>query len=89
MQPRTFPPLVEAFLIIDQPRQRLSYWANALSALDEGRAPPLAVVTAHYDPTTDQAMIGLKYDEVALGPERLAFVIETALRAEIGMIQPA
>ncbi len=89
MQPRTFPPLVEAFLIVEQPRQRLSHWAHTLSPLDDGRAPPLATITAYYDPTTDQALLGLRYDELALGRERLSFVIEIALLAEIGMIQPA
>jgi hypothetical protein len=89
MQPRTFPPLVEAFLIVEQPRQRLSHWVQALAPLDDGRAPPLATVTAYYDPTTDQALLGLRYDELALGRERLSFVIEIAVLAEIGMIQPA
>lgn len=87
--PRATTPLVEAFLIIEQPRQRLSHWSQALAPLDDGRAPPLASITAHYDPNTDQALIALRYDEFALGRERLAFVIEIALLAEIGMIQPA
>jgi hypothetical protein len=49
----------------------------------------LAAVVVLYDPTTDQALINLRYDELALGEERLAFVVEVALLAEIGMIQPA
>jgi len=89
MQPRSFPPLIEAFLIVEQPRQRLSHWTQALAPLDDGRAPPLATITAYYDPSSDQALLGLRYDELALGQERLAFVIEVALLAEIGMIQPA
>ncbi len=89
MQPRSFPPLVEAFLIVEQPRQRLSHWSQSLAVLDDGRAPPLAMVTAYYDPTTDQALLLLRYDELALGRERLAFLVETAVLAEIGMIQPA
>jgi hypothetical protein len=89
MQSRVYPPLVEAFLILDQPRQRLGHWTQAVAALDDGRAPPLASVMAYYDPTTDQALLRLSYDELALGRERLAFVIEVALLAEIGMIQPA
>jgi hypothetical protein len=89
MHPRTFPPLIEAFLIIDQPRQRLSYWTHSLAPLDDDRAPPLATITAYYDPSTDQALLALRYDELALGRDRLAFVIEIALLAEIGMIQPA
>jgi hypothetical protein len=89
MQQSRFPPLVEAFLIVEQPRQRLSHWAKALAPLDDDRAPPLAMVTAYYDPSCDQALVGLRYDELALGRERLAFVVEIALLAEIGMIQPA
>lgn len=81
--------LIEAYLVIDQPRQRLSHWTRALGPLDDGRAPPLAAISAFYDPASDQALIGLRYDELALGSERLAFVIEIALLAEIGMIQPA
>ena len=86
---RPFPPLVEAFLIVDQPRQRLSHWCKALAPLDDDRAPALAHVTAYYDPACDQALVGLRYDELALGRDRLAFVVEIALLAEIGMIQPA
>src|SRR5262245_46925429 len=87
MQSRS--PLVEAFLIVEQPRQRLSHWSKALAPLDGGRAPALASVSAYYDPSTDQALLGLRYDELALGEERLAFIVEVALLAEIGMIQPA
>lgn len=89
MHARSFPPLVEAFLCIEQPRQRLSHWSAALAPLDDHRAPPLASIHAYYDPTCDQALLGLRYDELALGRERLAFVIELALLAEVGMIQPA
>ena len=89
MQKRAVPPLVEAFLVVEQPRQRLSHWAQVLAPLDDGRAPPLATVTAYYDPSCDQALLGLRYDELALGRERLAFVVEIALLTEIGMIQPA
>src|SRR5262249_6464604 len=81
--------LVEAFLIVEQPRQRLSHWSRALAPLDDSAAPALASIGAHYDPVTDQALLALRYDELALGKERLAFVIDIALLAEIGMIQPA
>jgi hypothetical protein len=81
--------LVEAFLIIDQPRQRLGHWSHALSSLDDQAAPPLANVRAFWDPTTDQALINLAYDSFALGTDRLHYVVEIALLAELGMIQPA
>jgi len=82
-------PLVEAYLLVEQPRQRLGHWTQALAALDSPAAPPLASVVALYDPTTDQALLNLRYDEMALGPQKLEFVIEVALLAEVGMIQPA
>ncbi len=81
--------LVEAFLIVDQPRQRLGHWSHALSPLDDQAAPPLANVRAFWDPTTDQALINLAYDPLALGSDRLHYVVEIALLAELGMIQPA
>lgn len=81
--------LVEAFLIVDQPRQRLGHWSHALSPLDDQAAPPLANVRAYWDPTTDQALINLVYDPFALGNDRLHYVVEIALLAELGMIQPA
>lgn len=81
--------LVEAFLIVDQPRQRLGHWSHALAPLDDQAAPPLANVRAFWDPTTDQALINLVYDPFALGADRLHYVVELALLAELGMIQPA
>jgi hypothetical protein len=89
MQPPDQQPQLEAFLVLEQPRQRLIHWSSALGSLDDGRAPPLVAISAYYDPTTDQALIGLRYDAATLGREKLAFVIEIALLAEIGMIQPA
>ena len=31
----------------------------------------------------------MRYDELALGAARLSFVVEVALLAEVGMVQPA
>ncbi len=78
-----------AFLVIDQPRQRLSHWSTALSPLDDPQAPPYAAVIAHYDPVLDQALIALRYDAANLGDQGLAFLVELALLAEVGVIQPA
>jgi hypothetical protein len=89
MPPRVFQPLVEVFLLVEQPRQRLSHWSQALAPLDGPDAPPVASVDAYYDPTCNQAIFGLRYDERALGAARLGFIVEVALLAEIGMIQPA
>ncbi len=80
--------IVEAYLIVEQPRQRLSHWTQSLAPLDEHQAPPLAGITAYYDPDTDQALLGLRYDEIALGVDKLSYVVDVALLAEIGMIQP-
>jgi hypothetical protein len=89
MKERAFPPLIEAFLVLEQPQQRLAHWRQVLAPLDDRRAPPLAAVNGYYDPTCDQALLGLSYDELALGGEGLAYVIEAALRAGTGMVQPS
>ncbi len=81
--------LLEVFLLVEQPRQRLGHWTQALAALDSPQAPPLSAIHAYYDPTCDQALVELRYDERALGPSRLGFVVEVALLAEVGMVQPA
>ncbi|MDX2088413.1 MAG: PilZ domain-containing protein [Kofleriaceae bacterium] len=80
---------MEVFFVVDQPRQRLSHWMQALGPLDDQRAPEIECVDAYYEPTTDQALLGVRYDEAALGREGLAFLMEIALLSEIGMIQPA
>ncbi|MDB4960625.1 MAG: hypothetical protein JWP01_624 [Myxococcales bacterium] len=81
--------LVEAFLVIDQPRQRLSHWTGALGPLDNPAAPPMATVAAYYDPDADQALLAVRYRAKVLGPAQLEFLVEIALLEEIGMIQPA
>ncbi len=81
--------IVETFLLIEQPRQRLGHWQQVLAPLDSSHAPPLANVIAYYDPNADNAVLNLRYDRLALGDDKLAYVIEVALLAEIGMVQPA
>jgi hypothetical protein len=88
MPPRRFTPIIEAILIIEQPRQRLSHWITTLAALDSKKAPPLAAITASWDPVADHALLGLSYDEMALGPGRLDYLTQAALLHEIVMIQP-
>src|SRR5262245_9332911 len=89
MSSRGIQGLVEVFLLVEQPRQRLSHWSQALAPLDGPNAPPLSAVDAYYDPASNQAIFALRFDERALGPQRLRFVVEVALLTEIGMIQPA
>lgn len=80
--------IVQAFLLVEQPRQRLGHWSQALAALDSPHAPPLAAIHAYYDATSDQALLELHYEDAILGPTQLAFAMDVALRAEVGMIQP-
>src|ERR1051325_11711950 len=89
MPSRASSPLVEVFLLVEQPRQRLSHWSQALAPLDDAAAPPLASVDAYYDPASNQALFGLRYDEQALGATGMSYIVEVALLAEVGMIQPA
>jgi hypothetical protein len=89
MPSRVTLPLVEVFLLVEQPRQRLSHWSQAMAPLDDAAAPVLASVDAYYDPASNQAIFGLRYDEHALGPTGMSYLVEVALLAEIGMIQPA
>jgi hypothetical protein len=79
---------IEVFLLIEQPRQRLGHWSQALAALDSSTAPPLSAIHCYYDATSDQALIEIVYDPVALGEMKLAFVIDVALSAQVGMVQP-
>jgi hypothetical protein len=87
MPPRVPSPFFEVFLLVEQPRQRLSHWSQALAPLDDPSAPAIASVDAYYDPIANQAIFGLRYDD--LDADRLPYVVEVALLAEIGMIQPA
>ena len=76
---------VEAFLLIEQPRQRLSFWSQTLAALDAQGAPRTTAIVAYYDPTCDQALLDLQYDARSAN---MAYVADVARIAEIVMVQP-
>ena len=80
---------LEAFLLIEQPRQRIGHWTQALAALDAPDAPSARSIHAYYDPISDQALLDLRYEPAVLGARGLGFVVEVALLAEVGMVQPA
>jgi hypothetical protein len=81
--------LVEAFLLIEQPRQRLGHWIRALTPLDADNAPRIKELVGYYDPTCDQALINLHYEPEALENGKLDFVMSVALLAEVAMVQPS
>ena len=80
---------VEAFLLIEQPRQRLGHWAASLASLDSPLAPEPTAVVAYYDPSSDQALLNLQYAQDVIGDRGLDFLVQVALLAEVGMVQPA
>lgn len=85
MQPTEHLPSVEAFLLIEQPRQRIGHWTKALAELDGPGAPPLAAIIAYYDPTCDQALLDLQYHPATAN---MKWVADIAVLAEVGMVQP-
>lgn len=80
-------PVVEAFLLVDAPSQRLSYWSKALAALDSPEAPPIAEVIALYDAHADQAVLSLRYRANQGDPAPLSYVADIAMVAEVGLIR--
>ncbi len=80
---------VEVFLLVEQPRQRVSHWTRALAPLDEDRTPAPEHVDAYYELPTNLAIFRLGYDEAALGPDHLRRVLEVAVLAEVSVIHPA
>ena len=80
---------VEVFLLVEQPRQRVSHWTRALAPLDEDRTPAPERVDVYYELPTNLAIFRLRYDEAALGPDHLRRVLEVAVLAEISIIHPA
>jgi hypothetical protein len=82
-------PVIELFLLLEQPRQRQSHWAAALAPLDSQAAPPVAGIDAYYDEAADQAVIAVRYDRLALGEGAWSFVDDVVRLAEIPMVQPS
>jgi hypothetical protein len=80
---------IEAFLLVEQPRQRIGHWTNALAALDSPFAPTVAAVVAYYDPSTDQGLLNLQYERDALDEQGKQYLMNVAILAEVGMVQPA
>jgi hypothetical protein len=80
---------IEAFLLVEQPRQRLGHWINALAALDSPFAPTLAAVIAYYDQSTDQGLLNLQYSRDVLDETGRQYLMNVAILAEVGMVQPA
>ena len=78
--------IVEAFLLIEQPRQRLGHWSQMLAALDAQTAPRTCAIVAYYDPTCDQALLDLQYDAQSADMKYVAGVAELA---ELIMVQPS
>src|SRR5262245_24205860 len=77
--------IVEVFLLIEQPRQRLGHWSQMLAALDAANAPKTCAIVAYYDPTCDQALLDLQYDARVAD---IRYVSGVAKLAEVIMVEP-
>lgn len=83
------PVLVEVFLLVPQPRQRVTHWLTLLAPLSNGPYVPYYEVALFYAQPSDTAYLRLRYDERQLGRGRLAFVFELAQLAEIRALEPS
>lgn len=75
------------YLVLDQPRQRITHWVEALAPLGAPGSPPPLQVDAYFVAAEDRALLGLWYqagDAVAA-----ALVAEVTRLAEICVIDPA
>lgn len=75
------------YLVLDQPRQRITHWVEALAPLGAPGSPPPLQVDAYFVAAEDRALLGLWYqagDAVAA-----ALVAEVTRLAEIYVIDPA
>jgi hypothetical protein len=78
----------EVYLLVEQPRQQLSHLSRVLAVLDAAGAPPIMSALAHYDSSCDVAVLQLSYERSTLDALALRYVVNVALAANVGMIQP-
>lgn len=75
------------YLVLDQPRQRLSHWVAALAPLVEPSAPQPLRVDGYYLAGEDRALLGLWF--LSGDAEAAGLVAQVARLAEIPVIDPA
>ncbi len=75
------------YLVLDQPRQRLSHWVQALAPLAELGAPQPLRVDGYYLAGEDRALLGLWF--LTGDTEASALVAQVARLAEISLIDPS
>lgn len=75
------------YLVLDQPRQRLSHWVSALAPLADPGAPQPLRVDGYYLAGEDRALLGLWFLDG--DTEAATLVAQVARLAEIAMIDPA
>ncbi|HEX6839404.1 MAG TPA: hypothetical protein VF334_22660, partial [Polyangia bacterium] len=76
------------FFLVEQPRQRVSHWTQALAPLDDADAPAVVSVDAYFDPATQQAIFAARYDASAFDADALARLVDIATFVEITLIPP-
>jgi hypothetical protein len=81
--------VLEVFLILDQPLQRLSHWVTALARLSAPDVAPYNQVELFYEVSSERAYVRLLYDQRQVGKDKLQFLIDCAELAEIRMLEPS
>lgn len=89
MAPRVSSHSVEVFLVVDQPRQRVSHWTRALAPLDADPAPRPTSIDAYFDPAANQAIFVLRFEPAAIAADGLRRINELAVLTEVSLIQPS
>jgi hypothetical protein len=78
----------EVYLLVEQPRPQLSHLSRVLVVLDAPAAPKIIAAVAHYDFRADIALLQLAYERSAFDARARKYVVNVALAAKVGMIQP-